>query len=86
MNANQFTLRDLFAATAVVALACLTARYAVAGDGEPMAKFYALASVPILLCAAVGVLRRRVGAWIKVGVGIDIAFGGLILFRLMMQI
>ena len=86
MTPNQYSLRALFAATALVAVACLAVCYAVAGYGERMGRLFALALAPILLCAAVGALRRRVGAWIKVGVGIDLGFIGLILFRLMMQI
>ena len=82
MTANQFSLRAAFVATALVALAAWAGKYFVTG-GEFMGRLFALASLPILLCAAVGTLSGRVGLGIRFGIAIDVAFLGLILLGFM---
>jgi hypothetical protein len=66
----------MFSMTALAALAASAAKYGVAG----------LLAVPVLLAAAVGTLAGRVGHWLKLGVGIDLAFLGLALLELMMRV
>jgi hypothetical protein len=90
MPAMRWSLARMFAMTALVAVASVAAKYFATG-GEMMGRLFALASLSILLCAAVGTLSGRVGLGIRFGIAIDLAFlalillGWMIFFGLMIQ-
>jgi hypothetical protein len=75
----RWTLRSMFIATALVAVASLAAKH-VATCGDVRIWLFALAAIPILLGAAIGTLAGRVGLGIRFGVAID---GGLIVLALL---
>ena len=79
LRPGQFTLGSLFIATAIVALACVAARYVVTPNVEPESRWLAWLTLPVLLAGAVGVLRRRLGSWLGYGVAIAIAVNALAL-------
>jgi hypothetical protein len=78
MHAGQYSLASLFGATAFVALACFAARY-FALPGEPLARLLAGATLPILVCGAIGTIRGRLRAWIGYGVAVDVFGMGMFL-------
>jgi hypothetical protein len=80
MTENQFSLRAAFIATALVAIASLSAKYGVTGPNV----FYLLA-VPVLIGAAVGTLAGNVGLWIRYGVQADIVLTGLVVLDLLIR-
>jgi hypothetical protein len=81
ISGRQFSLRSLFVATAFVAFACAAAVY----PREPIAALLVWLSVPVCLCAAVGVLRGRLREWLGYGIAIDITLMGLVLFGLLFR-
>jgi hypothetical protein len=74
MPTMRWSLRSMFVATALVAVASLAAKNAVVW----LAPICMLAT-PIFLCAAVGTLRGNLGLWVRYGVGVDIVLLGLAL-------
>jgi hypothetical protein len=80
MTANQFSLREAFIATALVAVASLAAKYGVAGPDV-----LCLLAVPVLIGAAVGTLAGRVGLWIRHGLAADAVLIGLVLLDRMIR-
>jgi membrane protein DedA with SNARE-associated domain len=82
MSVMQFTLLDMFAATTWVAFACLAATHAV-GTGESIARLLAWFAVPILVCGAVGILRRRLRFWLQFALAIDLTITGLLILSKM---
>jgi hypothetical protein len=75
---GQFTLRSLFVATALIALACAAVRYVVTTGGSTGQVLGALL-VPILICGAVGVIFGRVKAGLSIGIAIAFALLWMVL-------
>ncbi len=72
----------MFAMTALVAVACVAAKYVATCD-DLRSGLFAVAAIPILLGAAIGTLAGRVGLGIRFGVAID---GGLLALALLLLI
>jgi hypothetical protein len=71
----QFSLRSLFAATALIACACAAVKYIVQ-PSDPMGGVIAWFSIPVFLCGAIGVLRGRLRFWLGYGIAIDLLVMG----------
>ena len=84
MPAMRWSLRSMFVATALVAVAAWAAwaaKYGVVGPNV-----FCVLAVPILIGAAVGTLAGRVGLWIRHGIQADAVLIGLVLLdRLVRQ-
>lgn len=70
---DQFTLRNLFGATATVAAACWMT---TVKTDESAVGLLAMAAVPILFCGAVGQLIGKLWGWLLTGVAFDLAIAG----------
>jgi hypothetical protein len=77
----QFSLKAMFIATALVAVACFAAKLVVVSY-SPMDRQIGALAIPVLIGAAVGTLTGRVASWVLCGVAVDLALIVLVVISL----